>query len=375
MSNVRPDYDALVIGGGLAGAAAACHLALARKSVILFEKAATARHTVCGEFLSAEAQSALRHLGVDIAELGAVPIRIVRLIHGNRSAKASLPFQAAGLSRHILDEHLLQRAQALGVQVVRGTFVRDVTQGAASHWVVATPTHAQVAARAVFLASGKHDLRQFKRASVEPDHDIGFKIHLRLAPAQTHALRHAVEVILYDGGYAGLQLIDEKTANLCLLVRKSVFLGLNKSWQNLLDHLTETSPHLRRRLAGALPCWDEPLAIFSLPFGYLCDDPETASGLYRIGDQFSVIPAFAGNGMSIALHTARLAAACFVQGHSGTVYQARARQQVGASLRLASRLSRLSAMPWTQGLAVQICRAFPFVATVAAAKTRISAVS
>jgi 2-polyprenyl-6-methoxyphenol hydroxylase-like FAD-dependent oxidoreductase len=149
---------------------------------------------------------------------------------------------------------------------------------------------------------------------------------------------------------------------------------LGKNWQNLLDHLTEASPHLRRRLAGALPCWDEPLAISSLPFGYLCDDRTTAPGLYRIGDQFSVIPAFAGNGMSIALHTARLAVACFAQGHDEAAYQARARRQVGRSLRLASRLSRLSAMPWAQSLSVRVCRTFPLIATAVAAKTRIYAV-
>jgi hypothetical protein len=166
-------------------------------------------------------------------------------------------------------------------------------------------------------------------------------------------------------------LIDRTTANLCLLVRKSVFVRLNKNWQALLDHLMDSSPHLRRRLAGAVPCWDEPLAISSLPFGYLCEDREVEPGLYRLGDQFSVIPAFAGNGISIALYTARLAATCFLQGHGGPTYQARARDQIGASLRLASRLMRLSASPWAQSLAVQVCRAFPSVAAVAASKTRI----
>lgn len=369
------DYDAVVIGGGLAGAAAACHLAGARKSVVLFEKESTPRHKVCGEFLSAEAQAELRHLGIDIAELGAVPIRRVRLVRGGRSAEASLPFQAAGLSRFVLDDHLLQKAQTLGAHIVRGTPVRELVMDAVGGWSVTTQDQATVTARAAFLASGKHDLRQYKRERATPDRDIGFKIYLHLAPAQTEALRDAVEVVFFDGGYAGLQLIDRTTANLCLLVRKSLLMRLNKNWRDLLGHLTDSSAHLRTRLAGAAPCWEEPLAISSLPFGYLCDEREEP-GLYRLGDQFSVIPAFAGNGISIALHTARLATTCFLHGDDGSAaYHQRARNHIGAPLRRASRLSRLSASPWAQSLAVQVCRAFPSVAAIAATVTRIQEIA
>lgn len=67
--------DVAIIGGGVAGAAAACHLAAAGKSVVLFEKEGVPRHKVCGEFISAEAQAHLDILGIDHADLGAAPIR------------------------------------------------------------------------------------------------------------------------------------------------------------------------------------------------------------------------------------------------------------------------------------------------------------
>jgi flavin-dependent dehydrogenase len=375
MTRPASNCEALVIGGGASGAAAACHLAQAGRSVILIEKEAEARHKVCGEFLSAEALSELRHLGVDVAGLGAAPIGLVRLIHGVRTAETALPFQAAGLSRLVLDEHLLRKAEACGARVVRGSAVRDLIAEPAGRWRAETQEGAAFSAEAVFLASGKHELRRFKRERATPDRDIGFKLHWRLAPVQIEALRAAVEVILFAGGYAGLQRIEGDTANLCLLVRKSNFMRLNKSWQTLLSHLMDTAPHLRMRLAGAAPCWDEPLAISALPFGYLCNGRSTEPGLYRLGDQFAVIPAFSGSGLSIALRTARLAALLFLQAgaNGAAMYHWQARHQIGASLRLASGLSRISASPWAQALAVQTCRAFPSMAAFAAARTRIPA--
>jgi flavin-dependent dehydrogenase len=375
LSGIPLDCEALVIGGGVAGAAAACHLARAGKSVILIEKESEACHKVCGEFLSAEALSELHHLRVDVWGLGAVPIGGVRLIHGNRTAETALPFQAAGLSRLVLDEHLLRQAEACGTHVVRGTAVRDLTAEPAGRWRITTQEGVVFFADAVFLATGKHDLRAFKRESAASDRDIGFKLHWRLAPAQAAALRGAVEIVLFEGGYAGLQGVEAETANLCLLVRKSTFLGLGKSWQCLLAHLMDNSPHLRMRLADAAPCWEEPLAIPMLPFGYLRNGRAAEPGLYRLGDQFAVIPAFSGSGLSIALRTARLAASIHLQAgaNGAAIYPWQARQQVGTPLRLASGLSRVSASPWAQALAVWACRAFPAVPAFAAARTRIRA--
>jgi menaquinone-9 beta-reductase len=47
--------EAIVVGGGLAGAAFAITLARQGRPVIVLEKTTGAHHKVCGEFLSAEA--------------------------------------------------------------------------------------------------------------------------------------------------------------------------------------------------------------------------------------------------------------------------------------------------------------------------------
>ncbi len=146
-----------MVGGGPAGATAACLLAQAGRPVLLLERQAAAQHKVCGEFLSGEALGYLRALGVDAAAEGAAPITAMRLVHRGRTAESRLPFPAAGLSRRVMDELLLRRASALGADVQRGVHVRSAAPGA-----VHTDTGA-VSAATLFLATGKHDLRGLPR--------------------------------------------------------------------------------------------------------------------------------------------------------------------------------------------------------------------
>ena len=86
-------WDAAIIGGGPAGAAAACLLARAGRSTVLFEREAGPRHKVCGEFISVEAAAYLTALGLDPERLGALPIHHVRLIQGetHRDRRPAVP--------------------------------------------------------------------------------------------------------------------------------------------------------------------------------------------------------------------------------------------------------------------------------------------
>src|SRR5690606_21932983 len=86
--------EAIVVGGGLAGASAACVLAQAGRPVLVIERETKPCHKVCGEFLGIEAQTYLARLGIDLNGLDASRISSVRLVHGTRVAEARLPFEA-----------------------------------------------------------------------------------------------------------------------------------------------------------------------------------------------------------------------------------------------------------------------------------------
>jgi hypothetical protein len=101
---------------------------------------------------------------------------------------------------------------------------------------------------------------------------------------------------------------------------------------------------LAERLDGAQACWDRPLAIFSIPYGYVRrnGDGAGADQPWRLGDQAAVIPSFAGDGMSIALHSACLAATHYMRGETAAAYQRRMARDVGTAVRAATLLSQLS---------------------------------
>ncbi|MGA0601365.1 NAD(P)/FAD-dependent oxidoreductase [Caulobacter sp. KR2-114] len=326
--------DPVIVGGGLAGGAAAALLAAAGRRPLVLEREREPKDKICGEFLSTEAQAHLAALGLDLARLGGAPIGGVRMVAGGRSVERPLPFRALGLTRKRLDEALLEHAGALGAQVRRGVSARAVGEGR-----LETSEGALTAPR-LLLASGKHDVRGARR---EPSAGtlrgmVGFKSYFRLEPRQAAALAGFVEVVLFDGGYAGLQPVEDGLANLCLVIRQGAFEALGKTWPALQARLVD-EPHLARRLEGAQAVSPRPLTVADIPYGHV-HRGGGPDGLYRLGDQAAVIPSFSGDGMAIALHSARLAAQAVLQGAGAGAYHRRLADDVGRQIRLAVWLQR-----------------------------------
>lgn len=361
--------EVLVIGGGLAGALAAMRLAEAGRDVLLLEKERGPHDKVCGEFLSAEAVGYLRAAGVDPLTLGAERIDRLRVSFGTSVAETALPFRGLSLSRRVLDETLLERARGAGVHLRRGVAVEALVRDEGT-WTAELAGGERVAARTAILATGKHELRGWNRtesaASVQGDL-LGFKMHWRLRPEQTSVLRGWMDLFLFPGGYGGLALVEDGVANLCLVVRRR---NLRKSggWATLLDSIRAADRLLGTRLSEAEPLWQRPLAISSIPYGYLAE-PE--QGLWRVGDQAAVIPSFTGDGMSIALHSGALAADMYLGGARAERYQLTLAASLRRGMQTASLLSRVAVTPAAQFVAPMGLRFFPEFMRWIAASTRI----
>ena len=359
------NQDALVIGGGLAGSMAALELARAGRHVVLVEKSKGPHDKVCGEFLSRESLHYLKRHKVDLLALGAVPIESVRLITKHFAGQAELPFAAMSLTRRKLDEELLRLAALTGVEVHRNACVNSLEREG-STWSAYLRDGRVLQARHALLATGKHDLRGWTRPQGTHRGLVGFKMYYRLTADQALELGHAVELILFPGGYAGLQPVEQGAANLCLLIHEDRLRQAGSNWAGLLAHLLEHSPGLAKRLRGATPLLGAPLAAASIPYGHM---QRTASDdLWRVGDQAAVIPSFCGDGMAIALHSGALAAAHLLQGHTADAYQRRLHQQLSLRLWAATRLSQaLVSRPQVAGLV----RVFPALLAHIALVTRI----
>lgn len=361
--------EALIVGGGPAGAALGIALARRGRAVTLLEQCATAHDKVCGEFLSHEAVGYLESLGLSPRSLGAVVIHAVRL-HGRRViAKCELPFPALSLTRRALDEALLALAADEGVTVHRGKRVEALTR-ASNGWQARVSGGVVHGGRTAFLATGKHDVNGYRRPAGRQNNLVGFKMYFRLADVQTQSLNGWVELFLFRGGYAGLQMVEGGQANLCLVVTREQLARCNGTWGALLEHLREASRPLAERLEGAAPLLAKPLAISSIPYGLL---PWNAQdGLWRLGDQAAVIPSFSGDGMSMALHSGLLAAEMYERGRSAAEFALAMRMQFQNSVRLATAISRVMVQA---PMAAQVARLWPGLLGRIAARTRVPAAS
>ena len=324
--------DVLILGGGVAGCAASIALARKGRSVTLIEREPKPRHKVCGEFLSGEALEDLHALGIDVASHGAVPINYVRLAAARRAAEAPLPFSAASLTRKALDAALIATAGAAGVRVQRGRSVQALARTTSNVWQATLDDGATYEAPTAFLATGKHDLRGHGRPK-DPHQWVAFKMYYRMSAAQTAELADASELTLYAGGYGGIQPVEDGITNFCCVVQRRYFARAGLRWEGLLAKMQQDCPHLAMRLDGAKPLLDKPITVTHIPYGYL--RRVTEDGLYCIGDQAAVIPSFTGDGISIALHTARRAAAAYLAAEPAPVFQPKLRSAMLPQMRLA----------------------------------------
>jgi flavin-dependent dehydrogenase len=249
-----------------------------------------------------------------------------------RAAEAPLPFPAASLTRKALDTALIAAAIAAGVRVERGRSVQTLSRATNGVWQATLDDGAMHEAPTVFLATGKHDLRGHRRPE-DPHRWVAFKMYFRLAPAQAAELARASELMLYPGGYAGIQPVEDGIANLCCVVQQRHLARVGNRWENFLAKMQQDCPHLAMRLAAAEPLLAKPIAITHIPYGYI--RRTTENGLYCIGDQAAVIPSFTGDGISLALHTARCAVAAYLAAEPAPVFQAKLRSALRAQMRLA----------------------------------------
>jgi flavin-dependent dehydrogenase len=360
--------DPLIIGAGPAGSAAAITLAAAGYQPVLIERTTGPTDKVCGDFLSTDAIQRAQALGVDPLALGAAPIHHIRLIHRERTAEAALPFPAFGLSRRTFDAALQSRAESAGTIVQTGQTIRHLTRNG-SEWTAQTGDRTALTAETVFLATGKHDLRNLPRPHTDRG-AIGMKMYLALASRPSKTLDDTIELTLFPGGYAGMQHVENGRSVLCIAIQKRAFQRYGGGWPNLIAAIEQRSRRFAAMLAGARPLLPRPLAVAGIPYGYQAD-PTSPDGLFRLGDQAAVIPSLTGDGMAIALHSGTAAAETWMAGADSTTYHRTLARTLAPQMRLAGLLHHACMSAPVQFALITGAALFPALLRQAANRTRL----
>jgi menaquinone-9 beta-reductase len=349
--------DTLILGGGPAGSAAAITLARVGARPLLLERQRETGDALCGGFLSWHSLAVLERLGV---MLRGEPVNTVRLFAGTGMAEASLPRPALGVSRRQLDSALLAEAERLGARIERGVHARE----ADGRTIRAEGE--SLAPDRLLLATGKHDLRGAARPKPSRDPALGLRVRLGPEPALSRLVEGAIELHLFDRGYAGLVCQEDGTANLCLAVRKSR-LNQDGSPRALLDAIGREVPALGERLDYLMTSQID--AVAAVPYGWRT--AVTQDGVYRLGDQAAVIPSLAGEGMGIALASGVMAADAVAQGRSAQAYQTALARRTLRPVTIARLILAAAERPRTAPALVSLMRLAPGLAGLLARATRV----
>jgi len=343
--------EVVVLGAGPAGCAAAIVLGEGGAKPLLIDRTLEPGDAICGGFLSWQTAARLEQIGCVPAKLGAHRVDSLALYGPGRPLHMDLPEPSWGLSRRALDTVLRKLAVEAGAQFeveairqVEG----NVLRGRLRQW------HA----KSLFLASGKHDVRGAGRPRGADDPALGLRVRLRPSSGLARRLAGRIELHLFDGGYAGIVLQEDGSANVCMAVRKSLFAEHRGDTTSLLSALARAHPHFALRLEAD---WREADVdtIGAIPYGW--STAATRPGVFRLGDQCAVIPSLAGEGIDIAVASGMAAARAWLSGgpEAATGFQADFHRDVAKPLRWAAAAWQVAESPALATAALAAARFAP----------------
>ena len=293
--------DALIIGGGPAGATAALLLARAGRSVAVLEKSAFPRRKVCGEYVAAPAAAFLRTIGIALRP----EVRRIALWSAGRAIEAPLPAPyASTLAREDLDSQLLELAARAGAAVFQPLKALALTRTAAGF--ICETSSTSMEARAVIAAHGSWEPgrlpTQQRHAAPRPADLLAFKAHFRGVGLSSDTIALAP----FAGGYGGVLMLGDGRATYACCLRRDALEALRRpglsAGESVWRHALHASAGLRDAFAGARRdgAW---LASGPLRAGVRSPYRD---GIFAVGNAAGEVHPVVGQGIGLAIQSAQL---------------------------------------------------------------------
>ncbi|MET3897423.1 2-polyprenyl-6-methoxyphenol hydroxylase-like FAD-dependent oxidoreductase [Devosia sp. UYZn731] len=354
-------FDAVIVGAGPAGTAAAIGLAQQGRSVAIVERSEFPRRKVCGEFTSAINVDLLDQLGVgaEFRAQAGPEVRRVALFAAGDAVEAPMPkgqgtaFGRA-LGRDILDGLLLDAARAGGVTVFQPWRATKIVAGVerSSVTIELATEQLQLKAPVIVAAHGSWEPGKLPTnlTKINRPHDfLGFKAHFiggRLP-------RDLMPLIAFPGGYGGMVWADHDRLSLSFCIRRDALVAARRASSDgsaaeaTFNHILRYCPGVAEALRGA-----------ELAGPWLAAGPirpgirrAYADDIFRVGNVAGESHPIIAEGIAMALQSGWILAAQLGQfdtwdstarAAAGRAYASVWRNQFATRIRLASVLSGLA---------------------------------
>lgn len=309
---MNPNPQIAIIGGGLAGLTAAIHLSKAGKSVILFEKNTYPKHKVCGEFISNEVLPYLEEMGLNIELLQPTHINRTSIsINSGKSISANLPLGGFGISRYKLDNYLYEKAKEFGCLIIHQQ-VNEI-EYLDDSFTIQTENNETFQAKVVLGTFGKRsnlDVKLQRNFIQKKSPWLAVKAHYK-----GKFPNDLVELHNFDGGYCGVSKVEDDIINICYLTKYESF----KKYKAISDfqlNVLNKNPKLKAIFDTSELLFEKPLTISQVSFE---TKKQVENHILMLGDTAGLIHPLCGNGMAMAIHSAKIASECTLEFLNGKI--------------------------------------------------------
>ena len=305
------NFDTIIIGGGLAGLSLSIQLAKAGFSVALFEKEQYPFHKVCGEYISMESWNFIESLGLSLTQMR-LPIikKLLVTAPGGNSLQQILPLGGFGISRYTLDHQLKNIAEQNGVKVLENCRVDDVIFSNDQFTISAGSTlfNCKVCCGSFGKRSNldvKWGRNFINTKSNKLNNYIGVKYHVNTDFATNQIALHN-----FKDGYCGISAIEDGKYCLCYLTNAANLKANNNSIAAMEKNVLYQNKYLRNIFENSEFLYQSPVTISQISFN---KKTQIENHVILLGDAAGLITPLCGNGMSMALHSSKIACGYIIE--------------------------------------------------------------
>ncbi len=305
------ETEILIIGGGPAGSTTALYLSQLGLDITLIEKKIFPRETLCGEFLSKEVTDVLKELNIfkDFISLNPNKLNSFRAVDcSGIQLKTDLNFDAYSMKRSVFDFLLLEKAKERKINVIQPADVISTAKGNSefiSEIEDGSGQIIQIKSKMVIAAYGKQnilDKKMLRRFVNKRSNLNGVKFHLPLSLLQ-ESFPDEIRIYTNEGLYCGMNRVSDSDMTVCFLENRKE--SKIPSRERLID-VIKSNDYFQKVFSDESIHYIKTANIYGTGNIYFGKKELVENGIIMIGDAAHVISPLAGDGIGMAMESAKL---------------------------------------------------------------------
>ena len=303
--------DILIIGGGPAGSTTALYLAQLGFNITIIEKKVFPRETLCGEFLSKEVTDILKELNLfdDFISLNPNKLKSFRAVDESGIELVSdLNFDANTMKRSIFDSLLLETAKVRKVNIIQpaevittiksnSNFISDIEDGSGKKL--------QIKSKLVIAAYGKQNIldKKLERDFISKKSNLnGVKFHLPINLLK-NSFNDEIRIYTDEELYCGMNQVSDTEMTVCFLENRKQ--SKIPSRERLID-VIKSNKYFQKVFSDEAIEYIKSANIHGTGNIYFGSREVVENGIIMVGDAARVISPLAGDGIGMAMESAKL---------------------------------------------------------------------